>query len=104
VNYDTTCFHCQQAAEKVLKAFLISRNVTFERVHAMVYLVDLCVAQGRTFNELREKAELLSPYAVEVRYPGDVLVVPREDAEEALSAATAIWGFVLKQFPAEARP
>ncbi|NLF15390.1 MAG: HEPN domain-containing protein, partial [Anaerolineaceae bacterium] len=28
-------FHCQQAAEKTLKAFLISRSVPFERVHSL---------------------------------------------------------------------
>ncbi len=103
-NYDTTCFHCQQAAEKALKAFLVSRNVAFEHVHVMTYLVDLCVAQNQAFNNLREKAELLAPYAVEIRYPGDALEVPREDAEEAYTAAVAIWEFVLKQLPVEVQP
>ena len=103
-NYDTACFHCQQAAEKALKAFLVSRNVAFERVHVMTYLVDLCVAQNQAFNDLREKAELLSPYAVEIRYPGDALEVPREDAEEAYTAAVTLWEFVLKQLPADVQP
>jgi hypothetical protein len=49
-------------------------------------------------------AELLSPYAVEIRYPGDVLEVPREDAEEAYTSAIAIWEFVLKQLPADVQP
>ena len=103
-NYDTACFHCQQAAEKALKAFLVSRQAAFERVHIMTYLVDLCVAQDPSFNDLREKAELLNPYAVEIRYPGDALEIPREDAEEAYTAAMAIWEFVLKQLPAAIQP
>jgi len=102
-NYDTACFHCQQAAEKALKAFLVAHAAEFDRVHAMPYLVDLCAARNQAFNEFREKAELLSPYAVEIRYPGDALEVPREDAEEAYAAATAIWEFVLKQLPADVR-
>ena len=35
-------FHCQQAVEKTLKAFLVRRSVPFERVHSLVYLMDLC--------------------------------------------------------------
>jgi len=27
---DSACFHCQQAVEKFLKAFLVSRQVPFE--------------------------------------------------------------------------
>jgi len=103
-NYDTACFHCQQAAEKALKAFLVAHAAEFDRVHVMSYLVDLCAVRNQAFNDLREKAELLSPYAVEIRYPGDALEVPREDAEEAYAAATAIWDFVLMQLPADVQP
>jgi HEPN domain-containing protein len=30
---DTACFHCQQAVEKLLKAFLGYRGISFEKVH-----------------------------------------------------------------------
>jgi HEPN domain-containing protein len=56
-------FHCQQAAEKVLKAFLIWRSVPFERVHSLVYLMDLCEAQEPAFASLREETESLASYA-----------------------------------------
>jgi HEPN domain-containing protein len=39
---DTATFHCQQAAEKALKAFLVWRAVPFDRVHNLTYLLDLC--------------------------------------------------------------
>ena len=32
---ETTCFHCQQAVEKTLKAYLVWREVSFERVHSL---------------------------------------------------------------------
>ncbi len=102
--YDTACFHCQQAAEKAFKAFLVARAAEFDRVHAMSYLIDMCAAQNEAFDDLREKAELLGPFAVEVRYPGDALEVSHEDAEEAYAAAHAIWEFVLDQLPPRVRP
>jgi HEPN domain-containing protein len=50
-------FHCQQAVEKTLKAFLVWRSVRFERVHSLVYLIDLCEAQDAAFAVLREYGE-----------------------------------------------
>jgi predicted nucleotidyltransferase len=41
----------------------------------------------------------LAPYAVEVRYPGEIREVSRAEAEGALSAAEAVWQFVLNLLP-----
>jgi len=34
---DSACFHCQQCAEKYLKAYLQERMVRFERTHSLTY-------------------------------------------------------------------
>jgi len=34
---DTASFHCQQAVEKLLKAFLVWKAVPFEKVHSLTY-------------------------------------------------------------------
>jgi len=94
-------FHCQQAAEKTLKAFLIWRSVSFERVHSLVYLMDLCEAQEPAFASLREETESLAPYAVEVRYPGDVPEISLDEARTAVAGAEAVWAFVLALLPAD---
>ena len=96
-------FHCQQAAEKTLKAFLVSRSVPFDRVHSLVYLVDLCEAKEPRFSSTREAAENLSPYAVEIRYPGDVPEISRDEARQALAAAEAVMDLVLGLLPPELR-
>ena len=83
-------FHCQQAAEKTLKAFLISRVVLFDRVHSLVYLLDLCEVEEPTLATLREETERLSPYAVEIRYPGDIIEISSEEARQAFAAARAV--------------
>jgi len=38
---DTAVYHCQQAAEKALKAFLTARDTTFEKTHNLVALLAL---------------------------------------------------------------
>lgn len=63
-------FHCQQAAEKALKAFLISKGQRFRRVHNLVYLIDLCEEHEPGFGTLRSEVQRLNPFAVDERYPG----------------------------------
>ena len=38
---DTVTFHCQQAVEKYLKAYLIFQSVRFKLSHNLIYLLDL---------------------------------------------------------------
>jgi HEPN domain-containing protein len=42
VPWDTVCFHAQQAAEKFLKAFLVSRGHLPPRTHDLVALLADC--------------------------------------------------------------
>ncbi|MBK1621828.1 hypothetical protein CKO42_26320 [Lamprobacter modestohalophilus] len=46
---DTAVYHCQQAGEKALKAFLAHRGQPIRRVHDLVLLVDTCVGLGPGF-------------------------------------------------------
>ena len=40
--FDNAIYHCQQAAEKALKGFLVYHDVEFEKKHNLSVLVDLC--------------------------------------------------------------
>ena len=100
---DTACFHCQQAVEKLLKAFLVWKAVYFEKVHSLPYLLDLCEVQDPGVASLRERVEALAPYAVEIRYPGNVLEVSPKEAQEALATAELVWDFVLSFLPEDKR-
>jgi HEPN domain-containing protein len=86
----TACFHCQQAVEKALKTFLVSRGVSFEKVHSLAYLMDLCEAEEAGFSGFRDSAESLAGYAVEIRYPGGTPDISAKEASEALSAAESV--------------
>jgi len=92
---ETACFHCQQTVEKALKAFLVWKEVTFEKVHSLTYLLDLCEVKEPGFIFLRDKAETLTPYAVEVRYPSETMEISQEEAQEALTTTEVMWNFIL---------
>ena len=96
---ETSCFHCQQVVEKVLKAFLVWKGIPFEKVHNLTYLLDLCEVQEPGFASLRDKAEVLTPYAVEVRYPGKDMEISQEEAQEVLATSEAVWNFILSLIP-----
>jgi HEPN domain-containing protein len=89
---DTASFHCQQCAEKYLKAFLTDHLIRFERTHVLADLLSLCVPMDRDFTQIADDLSSLEGYAVAIRYPG--VVVPAELAEEAFKAAGRIREFV----------
>ncbi|MFO7874372.1 MAG: HEPN domain-containing protein [Bacteroidales bacterium] len=70
------CFHCQQAAEKYLKAFLIAHDKDFPKTHSIEYLLAACSAIDKAFEQVDPVN--LSDFGVGVRYPGD-LYLPTED-------------------------
>uniref|UniRef100_A0A7V5XH28 HEPN domain-containing protein n=1 Tax=Thermodesulfobacterium geofontis TaxID=1295609 RepID=A0A7V5XH28_9BACT len=94
---DTACFHCQQAVEKMLKAFLINHDIEFGRTHSIEYLIKLCSKVDKEFEKLYEITEGLTEYAVDVRYPEEFYIPSVEEAKEALNAATKVKEFVLRK-------
>ncbi len=60
----------------------------------MLPLVELCQDIDPSFSELNEAAELLTPFATEFRYPGDILNPDPADAEEAFQQAKHTLMFV----------
>ena len=67
---DAACFHCQQAAEKYLKALLQETGLAVPRTHELEDLLDLLLPQDATLAPLRRSLRSLTPYAVNFRYPG----------------------------------
>ncbi len=67
---DETCFHCQQAAEKYLKALLQELGVIVPRTHNLLDLLGLLLPHDATLSRLRRGLRSLRRYAVDYRYPG----------------------------------
>ena len=65
-------FHSQQAVEKFLKAFLIYKDIEFQRTHDVDYLLAECLKiETLGFSSIDLKN--LNDYAVTVRYPDDFM-------------------------------
>ncbi|MBI5117099.1 HEPN domain-containing protein [Candidatus Poribacteria bacterium] len=80
-------FHCQQAAEKYLKAFLIHHQVDFPKTHDIVEILDLVAQVAPALAQSLRELRALSPYGVNIRYPGDIPDLTLPEAEQAVELA-----------------
>ncbi|MDI6784473.1 MAG: HEPN domain-containing protein [bacterium] len=90
---DSVCFHCQQAVEKYLKAFLIFHNIEIERTHDIAYLVKQCSSIDNDFANIEIKE--LSSFGVDIRYPDDFYIPDLEEAKFYYQLANQIKKLVL---------
>jgi HEPN domain-containing protein len=97
--FDVVVYHCQQSAEKALKAYLVYQGVTLQKTHNLVVLLESCLDFDLGFEIFRTSAEVLTPYATEFRYPSDIVEPDTSEAEEALTMAESILSFVIKLLP-----
>jgi len=93
---EIVAFHAQQAAEKVLKALLVLRQVDFPRTHSIGALLALCQEAGFAGAQELSDASSLTRYAVATRYPSEDEPVSRQEARDAatLAAQVFVWGFI----------
>jgi len=67
----TAAYHCQQAAEKALKALIASTGKPVPKMHDLRVLIAQCTLIDARLATLHEACEELTPYATEFRYPTD---------------------------------
>jgi HEPN domain-containing protein len=95
-------YHCQQAAEKILKAYLVWHDRPFAKTHNLVLLLNLCITIAPEFSELEDAANTLTPYAVAFRYPGEDAEPTTDEVEDALQFTRHMFSFVSNRLPPEA--
>lgn len=100
---DTAVYHLQQAAEKILKAYLTWKDSPFRKVHDLGSLTDQCIECDGSFIQLRGMADALTPFGIEFRYPGEEMEPTLDRANEALTMAQTIVDFVLAKLPEETK-
>lgn len=93
VPVEIICYHCQQAAEKMLKGVLISLNAEPPRSHDLVQLCKLCTQLDPDFEELSDTCVELTPYGVQARYPSD-LELTEQDMDDAIRECKKLCTFV----------
>ena len=70
-NFDASCFHSQQGAEKYLKARLTEAGITFGKTHNLIALLASVLAVEPGWIILQPELTALDVYAVAYRYPGN---------------------------------
>jgi HEPN domain-containing protein len=103
---DTAIYHCQQAAEKSIKAWLQANDNPFPKTHDIEELVKMAAVINSEFGKFAQAAYVLTPYVSAFRYPGgfDEPMPSRAEFDAALQHAQTIYDFVLNLLPKEAQP
>jgi len=92
---DAICFHSQQAVEKYIKAYLIFKEIDFDKSHKLEYLLEICIEEDNDFSQI--DVGNLSFYAVDVRYPDDFYIPTVEEARECLEIARKVKEFIFRK-------
>ena len=90
---DIVCFHCQQAVEKYLKAFLVYNKKKVKRTHDIAYLLNECSFIDKGFASIEIKK--LSTFGVDIRYPDDFYVPDMEEVKFYYDLTKRVKGLVL---------
>lgn len=89
-------FHCQQAAEKYLKALLTGYQIEFPKTHDIQALLQLVNAAGCPVTDSLGEAKWLTPFGVEIRYPGEAAEMLPDDEVKAIEIAGRVRQVVLE--------
>jgi HEPN domain-containing protein len=95
VILDNACFHCQQAIEKYLKAFLIFHGRDIERTHNIIFLLSECTNFDPVFATVDPMN--INAYAVQGRYPDSNLMPTIEEAKSYYQLAIRTRGLVTER-------
>ncbi len=101
---DTAAYHCQQAAEKAMKAFLAFRDVRVRKTHDLEELITETSLLTPDYVVLTDAAKRISEYATEFRYPGIRIEPTQAEYEQAYQDASEFVSITLALIPAEAHP
>jgi HEPN domain-containing protein len=88
----TICFHCQQSIEKYLKAFLFFKGEEIKKTHILDFLLNRACNFDSDFCNIETYD--LDQFAVDIRYPGDLLVPTNTETNEFIEVAKQIKSLV----------
>lgn len=100
---DIVCFHAQQAAEKSLKSYLVWLGVSFPKTHVLEDLLDLISPYDNSLEPWRFDLQMLTPLAVETRYP-EFTQPSLSEAQQAVIAAEQVFSQVKGLLPSNCLP
>lgn len=90
VYLEDLCFDAQQCAEKAIKSMFLHRGIAFPYVHDLAHLLGLLEANGLKVPKYVKKANGLTSFAVEARYPGLSGPATPNEYRRAVAVAEAV--------------
>ncbi len=102
--YWAAAFHAQQCAEKALKGLLTFHDVRAGKTHDIGNLLKLSVSILPDLEQFKDRAGILTTYAVDSRYPVPHGDVSKEEAAKAIRTARSIYKFILNTLPHLSKP
>ena len=101
---EAAVYHCQQTAEKALKAFLTLSQIAFRKTHNLKELGDACTVLDPTLKPIAEMADELTEYAWLFRYPGSPRIPGHQEALDARATAEQVYNEIAERLPAVVCP
>ncbi|MBS1664713.1 MAG: HEPN domain-containing protein [Bacteroidetes bacterium] len=95
VILDNACFHCQQAIEKCLKAFLVYHGRDIERTHNIIFLLSECANFDPVFGSVDPLN--INAYAVQGRYPDSNLLPTVDESKSYYNLALLVRSLVAER-------
>jgi HEPN domain-containing protein len=86
-DFENVGFHAQQAVEKFIKALLVRYQIEFPKTHNIAHLRQLAETADRRLAGDLAPADILTPYGVEFRYPGELGPVSQAQGTDLLRVA-----------------
>jgi len=96
IPHEIICYHCQQAAEKYLKGFLVLQGDQIMKTHDLTLLNETCSNFDKDFKTVADDCLMLTDYGINVRYPFP-LEITETDVELAIASAGKIKAFISKK-------
>ena len=87
------CYHCQQAAEKMMKAYLIALDIEIIKTHNLAFLNDkIGEIDANAYNNI-STLNFLTNFTTLTRYPNVFVDIDKSEAQEAIDKATEVMNF-----------
>ena len=87
------CYHCQQAAEKMLKALVLAFDGELQKTHDLGLLTEQLSDFVKISEDVLNAADGLTPYGVKIRYPQE-LNIEESHVLKALIDMKLVYDFV----------
>ena len=92
-------YHCQQGAEKALKAYMVQNGRFPPKTHELQELRIICKQWNAQFDNMRliKHCAFLDPFSLTVRYPKHNISLDSTHAARGLNSTKRIYDFVCTQ-------